>query len=43
MLTAEIKHETNSINDSQFKGNDPEGVKFPYKKRYNIKSQPCRG
>ena len=27
-LTAEIKHETHSINDSQFTGNDPEGVEF---------------
>jgi len=43
MLTAEIKHETHSINDSQFTGNDPEGVKFPYKKQHNEKPQPCRG
>jgi hypothetical protein len=27
-LTAEIKHETHNINDSQLTGNDPEGVKF---------------
>ena len=43
LLTAEIKHESHIKHDSQLTGNDPEGVKFPYKKRYNDNPQPCRG
>jgi hypothetical protein len=43
MFLAEIGHESHNEHDSQFTGNDPEGVKFSYKKQHNDKPQPCRG
>jgi|LauGreDrversion4_2_1035121.scaffolds.fasta_scaffold4608374_1 hypothetical protein len=40
MFLAELGHESQNRNVPHLTGNDPEGVKFPYKKQHNRNHNP---